>query len=384
MILDCDARRKRLAFAFAALFVCVLYLRSLQPSTGAPDASSLPAVAPSGVWQHNLASREALVFLQYPKAGGTSLNHLLGEAFEASTVCYGINRLAGAAGWAHLSVPGYCERCASVGGCVGCEDDTCPQWVGGDPAATFGTSSWDSTGFLQAVRMPWERTAHWTAAKAPKPLSACRLLIGDHYDFSLARQIELRAPKLQVRLITIVRRPVSVFFSAFYFMRYCVPYQRHGIDPPPGRGYNASLDITGGTTLAQYREKWPAVGAHVFSLVKFFAGTARALGCGRLAAPRPEEKEEAAAARRNAARFAMIGFLEDVQLTMRLLQDVLGLPFTPTLPRANRCSGFVPTAADNRTQELEAELEGGVLARDTALFNELWAEFQERTARWLR
>ena len=33
---------------------------------------------------------------------------------------------------------------------------------------------------------------------------------------------------------------------------------------------------------------------------------------------------------------------------------------------------------------LKAELEGGVLARDTALFNELWAEFQERTARWLR
>lgn len=118
-------------------------------------------------------------------------------------------------------------------------------------------------------------------------------------------------------------------------------------------------------------------------LTRWFAGDVGNYHCGKgvgLASQPPPitSAERYVAALTNARRFDLVAVLEEAALSMKLLQHVMGLPFTPTLPHTNGCSSFVPLLVDIPSIQLETWLRQDVFAHDIKLHQQLILHLRER------
>jgi hypothetical protein len=203
-------------------------------------------------------------------------------------------------------------------------------------------------------------------------------------DFSLIEHIRAAHPRRTVRAIMFVRHPVSLFFSEFLYKKHCL-WRQQGRRAPDGRSR---------VSLVRHIARLRAQAERRLPLTLFLAG-ASWCSCAddrsaRSALPSATLRRRALV---NAATYAVIGTLELIGPSMRLLSHLLGgsgfnayaagraLAAGEHQRHVNALAQCVPDAAlpadDLPTAAQRAEV-AELLAEDTRLYEALDRRLRQR------
>lgn len=147
------------------------------------------------------------------------------------------------------------------------------------------------------------------------PFQHCALVWAQHMDYSFVERIRAIYPQRKVRGLTLLRHPVQLFFAEFLYKKHCLWRQQ-------GRG---APEKGSAISLMQHIDRLRKSGERRTLLTHFLAG-ASWCSCAPERAARRKLPIEALRQRAlaNAAEYAMIGTLERLGPSMRLLHTLLG------------------------------------------------------------